>query len=360
MGASSDYPVYTGFWTNWSDGKVMGATLTLNRSDSNLLIAFVAFFLTIITTRLWAIISFIFHSSLSTSDPRGTLHHQRQILLRNNSGPAGTAWTLVQLAWQWRKHPRTIRRVLPLLVSTLLVSAGFAVAAGFSSRVARGSEVLLVPRGCGLYVPKQVNFDSQYRSWRSKVQTEAANYAQNCYSDRSPSSTSACTHSPYVQQELSMSVTTNASCPFDPILCATSSSNLVLDTGLIDSHKHLGINAPPDQRLQYRRLLQCAPLATAGYSESSDDYYMGNRSFTRYYYGLTGSGNYTGSKNYTHEYPSFIYANHLSETGDNNGDWWYFDYTLRYVYVYSHICAWPELLRSVKLVAWRTSLPPSD
>ncbi|KAK0614802.1 hypothetical protein DIS24_g11914 [Lasiodiplodia hormozganensis] len=43
---ASLFDVYCGVWTNWSRGKVLGATLTLSREDGNLLIAFLAFFVT--------------------------------------------------------------------------------------------------------------------------------------------------------------------------------------------------------------------------------------------------------------------------------------------------------------------------
>jgi hypothetical protein len=105
MSTLTQYPVYTSIWTNWTYGKVMGATLTLGGSDTNLLIAFVAIFLSVTTTRLWAIISFAIYTYLATPDARDALHHQRQALLRNNSGPAGTTWVLVQLLWRWRRRP---------------------------------------------------------------------------------------------------------------------------------------------------------------------------------------------------------------------------------------------------------------
>lgn len=44
--------VYLGIWTNWSKGAVMGATLTLDRAQGNLLIAFTAVFVGIVTDRL--------------------------------------------------------------------------------------------------------------------------------------------------------------------------------------------------------------------------------------------------------------------------------------------------------------------
>lgn len=323
MASTPDYPVYIGFWTNWSDGKIMGAVLTLGRSDANLLIAFVAFFLTVITTRLWAIISFSFHAALSTPKPRDTLHHQRQVLLRNNGGPVDTAWTLVLLAWQWRKNASIIKRILPLLTSTLLLAVGFSAAAGFSSRIGRGSEVLLVPQNCGIYKPAgQRTPNDKLISWSSRMQTQAANYAQECYSNTLASG-STCINAHYVQQQLPMSIQTNATCPFDPEVCATSTSNLILDTGMIDSHIHLGINAPPDQRVQYRTVLHCAPLITEGFSEIFN-YYSTNQSFTRYYYG------HTSPTNFTYEYPSSAYARDMSANGDGDSDWLFYDYKLRY------------------------------
>jgi hypothetical protein len=47
------YAVYTGYWTNWSQSPVFRATLTLTRSDANLLIAFIAFFIAFVGTRFW-------------------------------------------------------------------------------------------------------------------------------------------------------------------------------------------------------------------------------------------------------------------------------------------------------------------
>jgi hypothetical protein len=47
------YKVYTGYWVNWSYGTVYGPTLTLTRTDANLLIAFFAFFVAFVGTRLW-------------------------------------------------------------------------------------------------------------------------------------------------------------------------------------------------------------------------------------------------------------------------------------------------------------------
>lgn len=42
--------------------------------------------------------------------------------------------------------------------------------------------------------------------------------------------------------------------------------NLRLDTGLLDSHTHFGINARPEDRFQYRRVTECAVLRTENYT----------------------------------------------------------------------------------------------
>ncbi|KAL1641072.1 hypothetical protein SLS58_006344 [Diplodia intermedia] len=59
----------------------------------------------------------------------------------------------------------------------------------------------------------------------------------------------------------------NASCPFHDDICRSQNGNLYIDTGYIDTHKDLGINAPPDHRFQYRQTTHCAPLRTDGYRD---------------------------------------------------------------------------------------------
>lgn len=52
-GSTTQYPVYLGTWTNWSRGRVMGATLTTTRQYGNLFIAFTAFFVGFVASRFW-------------------------------------------------------------------------------------------------------------------------------------------------------------------------------------------------------------------------------------------------------------------------------------------------------------------
>lgn len=122
--ASSDpstmdpYPVYTGIWTNWSRGKIMGATLTLNRQDADLLIAFSAFFIAFISTRTWRILCFCFHRSFSTSSPQDIVYHQRQVILRNSNSPENSIYLLWQLLWATR-HLKKSLQILPAIVTAI-------------------------------------------------------------------------------------------------------------------------------------------------------------------------------------------------------------------------------------------------
>lgn len=84
---------------------------------------------------------------------------------------------------------------------------------------------------------------------------------------------------------------TQAPCPFSNVsICRTNSSNIRLDTGYIDLNDDLGVNAPPENNILFRSVLQCAPLETQGYTEPM----KGPRdNFTAYYYGPSFPTNYT-------------------------------------------------------------------
>ncbi|ESU07599.1 hypothetical protein FGSG_02196 [Fusarium graminearum PH-1] len=62
---------------------------------------------------------------------------------------------------------------------------------------------------------------------------------------------------------------TSAECPFADEFCKTGSNGAIsFDTGLLDSHVHLGINAPNDERVQYRWRSTCTPIQMNGHQPS--------------------------------------------------------------------------------------------
>ncbi|KAL9618940.1 MAG: hypothetical protein Q9160_006404 [Pyrenula sp. 1 TL-2023] len=65
-----------------------------------------------------------------------------------------------------------------------------------------------------------------------------------------------------------MSISKNSTCPFPGLekIYLRGTGNLRIDTGLLDSHDDLGINARPTDRVRYQNLVECAPLITDGYT----------------------------------------------------------------------------------------------
>lgn len=286
--------VYLGLWTNWSRGPVLGATLTTTKAYGNLLISFTAFFIALVTTRLWKILCLLLHRYYSTADPRGTIHHQRQVVLRNSANPEAGLFDMVRLFWAWRGlGMQRIIGLLPLLLFAVVYFVALAIAGGFSSTIstAVGDEVLIRSESCGVIVSDATLAKSQIRSrFKAEKLYNSANYAQQCYntenSSDDKSSTMACNK--YVVRSLPTSMANFTSeCPFQQEICRSTKSTVRLDTGYMDSNDELGLNMPQNARLAYRYVLQCAPLETKGYTS----HVVGNdRGWVRYHYGNRSLG----------------------------------------------------------------------
>lgn len=294
-----DDSIYTGVWTNWANGRLLGATLTTTRTHGSLLIAFLSIFVTFVGTRFWRIGCFIVHYIYSTSAPRDGLYHQRQAILRNVVNGTPGLWGLCEFLYAWRTTAKSpYRRILPPLVFTLITLITFALASTFSSRISSvdDTRVLLSGGGCSKF--RTFNKRDRavvavaYASHLSGAFSSSASYAQQCYSEGS--NELGCRK--FVKRNIGMKANRRAACPFDPKICKSQDSNLLLDTGFIDSREDLGLNTPQDGRFLYRRLLHCAPLMTEGYSrKESLTYANGSReeNVMQYFYGNTSYDNYT-------------------------------------------------------------------
>jgi hypothetical protein len=91
-----------------------------------------------------------------------------------------------------------------------------------------------------------------------------SNYATQCYSNNTNSEDCHI----YIKPRIATSVIRNATCPFAPEMCKTQDSNIVIDTGLIDSHDDLGMNMKEKQRVQLRLVYHCAPIVSAGFGKT--------------------------------------------------------------------------------------------
>lgn len=303
------YEVQLGTWINWSRGRIMGATLTLNRTEGNLLIAFTAFFVGLVSSRFWRIACFVAHRVYSTPEPRDALHHQKQAILRNSASADSGLWALCQLAWTWRgTATRCVIRTFPAILTSAFCLVAFTTAGGFSSQISSGigNEVLIKGDNCAIVLldvvdaPVGMNLSVP---WQSNAVNNAANYAQQCYCTPGPDTPGMFDCTSFATPNLPTIVNQKAPCPFQNGLCRSNDSNLVLDTGYIDTNKHLGINLPPGQNIQFRSVLQCAPLITEGHEWNATGV---RENFTRYDYGQF----YLGTPNYTYEVQSLEYQYH--------------------------------------------------
>ncbi|KAF1941655.1 hypothetical protein EJ02DRAFT_512318 [Clathrospora elynae] len=340
LGVNTQPGVYLGIWVNWSRGQVLGSTLTITQRNGDLLVAFVALFITFVGARLWRITCFAIHLRQSSAIPQDGIYHQRQAILKNSDNATAGLISWYQLLKAWRKvGHRPYRRVLPLGLLTATMAVGFTAASLLSSRIASamGQEVLI--RGsCG------VNILGHYIAGQDKnpaVETSPefftvlvpflaqrlvsfSNYALSCYSDNS--NTHGC--NTFLKPRLPFTSNRNASCPFQGDICHLANGNLLLDTGYLDSHFDLGMNTRPEERFMYRRTTHCAPLVSKGYTTSVNFTTSGVETpYTQYSYGpIYQSPNATGNASYV--YPQSSASDRL-QSGKNTG---FPEYTLGMVY----------------------------
>lgn len=265
------FEIHLGLWTNWSHGPIFGRTLTVSRQNADLIIAFTGVFITFVGVRFWRILSLACHRFLSSSYPQGALYHQRQVILRNSPSADSAFVSFVGLCWAWRHtSERVLRRLCLLFLLSVLCSATFVIAGGFSSRISTlaGAEALLRGTACSslLYYVTNVTTTKETfaaaNAWGTQSLTNAFNYAQQCYTSFSSSQGTSCLT--YVRPQLSGRQNKSASCPFKESLCRDPTANLLLDSGYLDSHFDFGLNSPPNERILIRNVLHCAPLVTEG------------------------------------------------------------------------------------------------
>lgn len=185
--------------------------------------------------------------------------------------------------------------MLPAMLTALLLLISFSIAGGLSSQIssAIGKDVLLDGSSCSFYLSvimaQNVETLRILRSNLAQKIDQAANYAQQCYSSN-PSGMLDCTS--FIIDHLPSTVDTQAPCPFAGAdICRLRSSNLRLDTGLLDSSEFFGLNSPESQRIFFRNVLECAPLVTEPYSRNMS---TSVNNYTVYSYGSHWAGiNYT-------------------------------------------------------------------
>jgi hypothetical protein len=277
--AMNNSHIYTGPWIYWSRGKILGATITLSTIQAGFLLSGITFLVGLTGNAAWGISKYIFHQLSSSHDPKHAKFRQQQAILKNSGTATNSAWKFLTQTWAWRKHKKTRTwrlHTLGLLSAAVFISIGFGVASIFCSRVlGSGIDYFLVQSpSCGAWLFDTSNAETKQNlstQWQSKMLSDnsnAANYARTCYNTTNLGG-GQCRAFPVSQIEWSTNL--NASCPFKNGTCAFSDTAAYqMDTGYLDSHEVLGINAKPDERIAVRKVATCAPISAQPYMKDAN------------------------------------------------------------------------------------------
>ena len=253
--------IYKGIWINWSRGHIGGATLTTNFTTGAILVAFLALFIQYTGTRLWGILRFTIHQMKVTKRPQDGLYQQQQVILRNFP-PADAARHLMKVGWAWRsKIPNSVTRSIPLTLVAVVLWIAFLLAAILSSAAStsQGDEVLISSPYCGhlnFITANLTEVTNFYTDYETKSTSDSVSYARSCYSSNGTGRTwQDCSTFPVPRLPTTRG---NTSCPFDMGICRAPP--VQLDTGVMDSNLAFGINAPPKNRIGFRKVTTCAPI----------------------------------------------------------------------------------------------------
>ncbi|TID15568.1 hypothetical protein E6O75_ATG07896 [Venturia nashicola] len=278
----STLQTFEGFWINWSYGYYLGATLTLPQQTAGILAAFLALYVSFAGGMFWKILAFAIHQ-LNTTHPSKTndwLHHKKQVLLKNSgSGSGRAAYVFLKLPFESSSSKasfKSVLRCLPLALLALATLVVFSVAGIFTSAITKtsGNSTLVLGPQCGGFLLKTVagKINDQFIGKQLGDTKDAAQYVNQCYQN----STSRLACKSYVRPSLNFTTNENASCPFVSGTCRMGdTAAFSMDTGLLDSHVDFGINAPPENRVLFRRMATCAPIIAAPFAEIRNDSIVG-------------------------------------------------------------------------------------
>lgn len=232
------------------------------------------------------------------------------------------------MAWAWRDSGKgSIRRSVSLCLWSSLHILAFAAAGILSSQVTSArSEVLLQDVQCRTYPANLKGLlsyvgedfeDSVAASTDAHINVAlSSNFAASCY-ENSSGTTQGCL--PYGRRKMYWTRNLNSECPFASSMCKEGLA-ISFDSGYLDSHLDLGINAKPGDRIKFRKNLTCAPVPTEGFcsglldtSQAGDPTALSvssnsNQRFVIYYYGPNPAQNVSST---------FIWSNY-STTGVTN------------------------------------------
>lgn len=179
--------VYTGVWTNWSKGRIYGATFTIHEREAGLLGAFLAIYVSFVGGQFWRILCYCMHQAVSGKPSRhiDAPYRQTQVLLRNSEGAGGGFWEFAGVSFRWkgRRRKPVVQCIIFAIVALVNLSA-FGVASIFSSEVTKsaGNTTILYSPNWG-YARYPNGFDATFSKLlrNMRIAQNAAGYARACY-----------------------------------------------------------------------------------------------------------------------------------------------------------------------------------
>lgn len=261
----SSNEIYTGLWTDQSKPPVLSATWTLSLSHANILNSFLTFLITtMLFGSLWEITVFILYLRRPLPLDANPSIEKNWVILRNSVNPGETSFSLLKSLFSHENSQRSRRLALVLLFLAYLMLALTAGSFIVPSLIISGSSDdvgLLKSEICGfktLYLEDDGISRGANAANELSETTESRRYASERYAN---STTAFTPMSIFPVTALPFNVTQNEPCPFDEEMCLLGPMSAVsFDTGLLDSHIHLGINAPASDRIQYRWRSTCTIL----------------------------------------------------------------------------------------------------
>ena len=276
--------IHLGLWTNQDKGSFRGLTLTVSPASATLLTNLMALFVTMAGGQFWTILRFTLHQirAMSHDKARDPEYNRQQVVLRNTTSATSTVQFLVYLGWKSRKDTSALPRLLsslPIIMLAIFSTVFFILAGVFSNTlIDAGSEVLSRSPFCGFYnqtyfndvvtgsTPVTTQIEAQLAEYHARGFSDlqrSQQYAQECYQLEGTGSSNCDT---FKKSTLPLTTLHNGSCPFDPRICLEGVDTIVFDSGPIDTHKDLGINAVPEDRLTYRKVVHCTVLNDTSYT----------------------------------------------------------------------------------------------
>jgi hypothetical protein len=269
----ADLGVHIGYWRDYSADAGNQHVLTLPLRWAGFLISALALLVSLAGGSFWTIMAYILHQSRVPHHTNiAPAQLQLQVLLRNAATPFSAVLDLISILWAWPKTTGSLirRRAIALMAVALVSFVAFTVAGVFVAAIASNSEANIIalakPGTCGLWELGYNNSDIlSYQAFvRGAVSTALRSraYARAWYTE-TPSSVAP--QSYFLRQTLPYT-TYHVQCPFKGenrcLSNDSSNSAMVWDTGRLNSHTHLGINAPADHTIDWRWVLTCSPVST--------------------------------------------------------------------------------------------------